>query len=131
VIFGVAGDGHAYSKGRGGGALGHCFGRVVRSFGVHIGTQIVQQGFGGWFAEEHYVIYFAQRGHQTGPSVFVENRTARAFQISDAGVVIYPNHQNIALGSRGLKISHVANVQHIEAAVGKDHALSALLVCGK
>src|SRR5215471_4682783 len=97
VILGIANDGHADAEAGGDGAFGNGFGGVVRTFGVHVGPQLFEELFYIGFREDDDVIHAAEGCHQNGASAFVQNRTARAFQRTHAGIAVDTDDQEISL----------------------------------
>ena len=59
--------------------------------------------------------------------MFLQNRTAGAFQRSDAGIGVDPDDEEISLLLRAGKITDVADMKGVETAVGEDDAGAATL----
>ena len=62
---------------------------------------------------------------------FGQNRTARAFQLANAGVTVNADDQGIAERACFLEAGDVARMQKIEAAVGEDDALAVAFLAAK
>ena len=66
VSFGVADDGDADTEARGRAALRDSLGRVVGSFGVDVGTEILQERFDIRFGENNDEIHGREGGDKSG-----------------------------------------------------------------
>jgi hypothetical protein len=64
------------------------------------------------------------------PRVFLKHGTARTLQAADAAIVVDAHNEDVAFAARTFEIANVADVESIEAAVGKDYAIAtALMLC--
>ena len=95
---------------------------------MNIGTKLFKQRLDARLIKKHDVIDGTQRRNKASASFFIENRTAGTFQCVDARIPIYADHENIPFPARALEIANVTDVERIETAIGKDDALTALLV---
>src|SRR5271154_3489888 len=89
MIFGVAHDGHANTESRSGGTFGNTFRRVVRAFGMDVGTQLFEQTVDVRFRKNNYVVHAAKRRHQLSARLFVQNWALPAFQRMYGRVSVY------------------------------------------
>ncbi|MGB6595634.1 MAG: hypothetical protein WBE70_00805, partial [Candidatus Acidiferrum sp.] len=60
--------------------------------------------------------------------IFVKNGTTGALELADTGIRIDANDEDVAFTARAFEITDVADVKRIEAAVGKNDPLTALLM---
>ena len=127
MVFGIADDGDADAEARGDGAFGNGIGGVVGAFGVDVGVQFFEQFLDIRFGENYDVVDGSEGGDEKGAGLFVEDGTAGAFQRASAGIGVDGDDEEIAFGFRAGQIASVTDVERIEAAVGEDDALAALL----
>ena len=127
MIFGIADDGYADAEAGGDGALGDGVGGVVGALGVNVGTQFFEQFFDVRFGENHDVVHDPEGGDEKGAGLFVENGAARAFQRASAGVGVDGDDEKVALLFCAGEVANMADVEGVEAAVGENDALAALL----
>src|SRR5262245_46620545 len=125
MVLGVAHDRYANSQTVGGRSLRHALGRVVGSFCMYVRSQFLEQRFDIRLWKDHDKVDRTQRGYQQGPRALIENRPSRPFQPANAAIRVDAHDQGIAFRTRALQIANMANVQDVEASVGK-HDLSTL-----
>ena len=92
---------------------------VVGAFAVDVGLDPAQQPFDGVVGEGHDVIDGAEGRDDFGALARGHGRPPRPFQPCDGCVLVHRDNQAIGFGGRALQVSHVADVQQIEAAIGK------------
>ncbi len=119
VVLGVADDGGAAAIGQHDRAFGNGLDRVVRALAVHVGFQTGQQVADRVVVEHHDVVDPAQRRHQFGARLLVQDGTALAFQPPHRRIAVDGDHQPVGFGGGGLQIADVPDVQEIEDPVGK------------
>src|SRR5215469_14104452 len=100
---------------------------VVAAFYVDGGPQQGNQRTGRWLGKYGDVVDVGERGQDFGSFFLRDERSARAFQNTRASVIIETEDQKIAERPRLLEVAHVAKVEQVETAVGKDAALARLL----
>jgi hypothetical protein len=128
VVLGVAGDGDADAETVGDFALGHGVNGVVGALGVNVGAERLEEMRDAGFAEEDDVVDGTKGGYQTGAGAFVEDRASGTFESAGAGVAVDGDDQRVAEGAGGFEIADVADMENVEAAIGEDNGLTALLV---
>src|ERR1700730_7468665 len=117
MIFRIANNRNADAEARGGSALGHGFDRVVGTFGVDIRAKKLQQGFHVGFVKENDVIDGTKGRNKICACGFLQDGTARPFQIADAGIGVDCDDEDVAFAAGAFEIAHVTHVKSIEAAV--------------
>src|SRR6266487_2301174 len=100
---------------------------VVAAFDVDGGLQEGDQRTGCWLGKYRDVVDAGERGQDFGSFGLRDERPAGAFEGTRAGVIIETEDQEIAERPRLLEVAHVAQVEQVETAVGKDAALARLL----
>src|SRR6266850_193007 len=124
VILGIADDRHPAAMFADYVRFGNAFGGVVRSFGLYIGTDLADQCAHVWFGENDYCVDVRQGGKNLGAFFGRHQRTTFALQRADGFVGVDRHHQAAAQFFGGMQVSHVADMQQIEAAVSQGDALS-------
>src|SRR5262245_16695548 len=117
MVLGIADDGGSTAVGRNHIAFGNCVDRVVRTLAVHVGTEQGQQPRHSRFCKDDHVVDGSQGGHELGAILRSEDRASWTFQASHRSIIVHADNQAIALRFCALEISHVADVQQIEASV--------------
>ncbi len=128
MILVVTNDGHADAEPSGDGAFRHGVRGVVSSFGVDIGAEFFKKGFHVGFGKEHDEIHAAKRGDEMGTRVFIEDGTAGALQLADAGIRIHADNKDVAFAARAFEITNMSDVQGVKASVGENDPPTATLV---
>jgi hypothetical protein len=131
MILWIADDGDTNAQAVRDGAFGDGVGGVVGALGMNVGAQKLEKCFDIRFAEENNVIDDTERGHQLCASIFVKDGTAGAFENAHAGIGVDSNDQDVAFAARALEVANVADVESIEATVGKNDAVTAAFVNGE
>src|SRR5450755_97047 len=101
--------------------------RVVAALYINSGLQQFDQRTRRWFAEDCYIVNIRKRGQNFGPLVLGYQRTTSSLEQARALIAVQAQHQEITERPRLLQVAHVAQVDQIEAAIGKDAALTRLL----
>src|SRR6266481_244923 len=128
MIFWIADNGNSNAETFGRSSLWNRLRRVVGTFGVNVRAKVFEQTLDGRFAEDDDVIDGVESRHEEGASIFVEDRTAGAFQSADDRVRVDADDENVTFAAGTFEITDMADVQCIKAAVGENDALSALFV---
>lgn len=123
----IADDGDANAKAVGDGAFWNGFRGVIGALGVNVGAQFLEQLFDVGFFEEDDEINVTQGSDEFGAGVFVQNGATGTFQAENAGIGIYTDDEDVTFLPGAGEIAHMADVECIEAAVGKDDALAVAL----
>src|SRR5215470_8985457 len=84
---------------------------VIRSFAMYIGTEISQDSFSVEFTKHHHVVDAFQSGDEFAACLGVEKRSSRTLKSRDRAVAVDPHHQNVALLSGSLQITHMPHMQ--------------------
>ena len=79
---------------------------------------------GGRLVEDGDVVYAAEGCQELGALVLRDYGAARAFVATNGGVGVEADQQDVAEGAGGLKVAHVAYVEHVEGTVGEDDTLA-------
>ena len=119
VILRVADDRDAAAVAADGVALGHGVDGVVGPLAVHVGPQRQQKRRDGRLGKDRHVVHAAERGDELRAIRRRQDRPARALQARHRRVVVDRDDEAIGLARRRLEVADVADVQQIEAAVGK------------
>ena len=93
---------------------------VVRALDVDVWVHLLDDGLGRLLAEEHDVVYGAQRPDDSRAVALAVDGTPRALVLSHRGIGIEPEHEDVAVRLRLLEVAHMARVQDVEAAVRED-----------
>ena len=128
MVFRITDNGHANAEPCSRSALWNGFRGVVGTFRVDVGPQLFEESFYSGFRKQHYIIHRTKSRDQQCARVFIEDGAARSLQAADAQVIIDANDENVAFPPRAFQIADVADVQSIEATVGKDNSFAATLV---
>src|SRR5579859_2341207 len=128
VIFWIADDGNSDSKTLGSGAFRHSFDGVVGAFSMNVRAKIFEQRLNARLAKPHDVIDGSKRGDEESASLFREDGTARTFQSAYARIRVDADDEDVAFAARAFQKTDVADVKRIETTVGKNDALTALLM---
>src|SRR5258706_7663686 len=86
MILGVADDCYADAEPGGGGALRDGLFGVIRSFGMNVRMQILEERFYVWLAEEQDIIHGAQCADQRSARSFWQDGAPGSFQSADARI---------------------------------------------
>src|SRR5215467_487354 len=79
MVFGITHDGNANSQPVGGRSLRHTLSRVVRSLGMYVRPQLLEQRFDVRLGKDHDMVDRTLRCYQQSPGTLVENRPSRPF----------------------------------------------------
>src|SRR5262245_32071206 len=107
--------------------LSACRRRIVRALHVDGWLERRQQLLGGVLVEDGHVLDDRKRGEQRGPLALWHEGSRRPLEASRGGVAVEAYDQEIAKCPRLLEVSNMAQMQQVEAAVGKDGPLTLLL----
>ena len=119
MALGVADDGRAAAVRLDDRTLGNGLDGVVGAFAVDVGLDPAQQAFDVVVGKRHDVIDRVERRDDLGPLGRRHHRPPRPLQPCDRCVLVHGDDEAIGFGGRALQVPHVADVQHIEAAVGE------------
>jgi hypothetical protein len=122
MVLGIAHDANNPSQGLHYFPLGDSLLGVIRSFAMYIGTELSQNTFGVWFIKDHHEVDALQSCDEFAARFGAENRPSRTLESRDRAVAVDPNHQNVAMLSGSLQVTHMPNMQQVEATVGKGNA---------
>jgi hypothetical protein len=128
--FRIAYDGDADTEALCYGAFGDSVGSVVGALGMNVWAERFEKALDVGIGKKDYKIDGAKRSDQLSASLFIENGAAGALQLSDAGIGIDSDDEEIALLLCTIEIAHMANVERVKAAVGEDDALPCRLGIG-
>ena len=112
-------------------ALGYRVDGVIGALAVHVRSQRLQQGTDGQLRKDDDVVHAAKRGDQFGSIGRGHDRPARPLELTHHIVVIDADDEQIRFIRGGFEVSHVADVQQVEAAVGKGNRSSAATCLGR
>jgi hypothetical protein len=96
-----------------------CGDRIVAAFDVYLGLEGFDQMDGGKFVEDGHVVDTAEGRQQLCTLILGHNGPAGVFVGAHGGVGVYGYHKDVAQSAGGLQIAQVANMEHIEGAVGQ------------
>lgn len=125
MVLGVAYDFDAASVAGNSVALGDGVWRVVSAFGLHIGTNFLDYGSHVRLGKDYYRIHVGERGNDFCALVVGHDGAAFAFEAAHGIVGIYGDDQAASKGLSAAQISHVADMQQIEGAVGQNDSVAA------
>src|SRR5215212_2614240 len=126
MVFRVADYLYAPAEGSYHVAFGHRFLRVVRPLGVNVWAQREQKFGHGRLVKDRHVVHRAQRRDRLGALALGDVGAALALQVPHLLVGVYADDEQVAERARGFEVSHVADVQEVEAPVCEDDARAAL-----
>ncbi len=124
----VADDGRAAAVGEDNAPLGHRLDGVVGALAVHVRAQQHQQPLDRLIPKDHHVVDPTERTDQFGAVLGRQDRPPAPFQQGHRPIVVHRHDEPIGLRRRSLQISHVADVQQIEAAVRERDRAAALAI---
>src|SRR6202007_2324596 len=110
MILRVTDNRYADTEARGRRTLRDGLGGVIRSLGMHIRTQVLQQRLHIRLAEDHDIIDGSQRTDQRSSRSFGQNGAPGAFQAAYTRIRVHGNGQNIAFAARAFEVADMANV---------------------
>src|SRR5438034_3573321 len=102
-------------------------GGVIAAFDVDSGLQEGNQRASRWLGKYGDVVDAGERGQDFGSFGLRDERSAGAFEGARAIIIIEAEDQEITERPRLLEVAHVAKVEQVETAVGKDAALARTL----
>src|SRR6516162_1865313 len=118
MVLRIAHDANNPSQGLHDFSLGDSLLGVIRSFAMYIGTEISQNTFGVELIKDHCIVDALQSGDEFAARFGAEKRPTRTLESCDRAVAVDPHHQNLALLSGSLQVTHMSHMQQVEAAVG-------------
>jgi hypothetical protein len=84
-----------------------------------------------FFREDHDCVNKLQCRNHGGTLAFRHERTPRPFELSAGRIGVEADDEQVAESPGTLKVTHVAEMQEVEAAIGRDDALVATMsACG-
>ena len=124
MILGIADDHDSASTSLNLVALGDALWRVVRTFGVKIGTEFANQSPHIGFGKDYDRIHVGQRGQNFRAFIGWHYGPPLTLQGTHRRVGIDRDNEFATKFAGGMKIADVAYVQHVEASVGQRDAIS-------
>ena len=131
MVFGIADNGDADAKAIGDGAFRDGFGGVVGALGVDVGAKFSEEFFDVGFGEDHDIVDIAKSSDEEGTGVFIEDRAARTFEGTDAGIGIDADDEDVPFGLCAGEIADVADVERVKAAIGENDRFTMALLSGQ
>jgi len=104
--------------------------RVIGPFAVNIRGDGQQDMIDPVFVKQGHIIDAGKGGNDQNPPLFIDQGARRAFQIFKGTVRIQCHHQNISLGLGLLKVTNVADVNQIKAAIGQNNGFAEFFFAG-
>ena len=92
------------------------------------GRRYFEERFDARLTKEDDVIHGAKRGDEKSTCIFIKDGTAGAFQRANAQIRVHSHDENVPFVAGAFEIADVADVKRIEAAVGKNNALTMLFM---
>ena len=93
---------------------------------MHVGTKVGKYGVRREFIEDDHVINGLQRRHQFCPRLGGEQRPSHPLEGCHRSVGVNSDHEHVAPLLRSLKITYMAGMQNIKAAIRKRDAPACL-----
>src|SRR5271157_4868648 len=107
MVLSIAHDANNPSQGLHDFPLGDSLLGVIRSLAMCVGTEVSQSTFGVRFIKDHHVIDAFQSCDEFAARFGAEKRPSRTLESRDRAVAVDPNHQNVALLSGSLQVTHM------------------------
>ena len=98
---------------------------------MNVRAQRFEKGFHAGFVEKNNVVDGTQSSDELCTGLLIEDRAARSLECANAAIRIDSDDEDIALAASSFQIAYVPDVEHDEAAVSKNDALTAELAIGK
>jgi hypothetical protein len=93
---------------------------ICASFGQDVRLESGDDVDRGVGIEEDDMVDAGECGKQSGATLFVDDRAARAFQAADAGVAVDGHDQHVAETGGFCEAGDVTDVEEVEATVGEN-----------
>ena len=124
MVFGIPDDLNAAAEFGHYVPLWHRLSRVVGTFGLDVGMKFADELANIGLGKYDNCIDVGESREDFGALVFGHVRASITLELTDRLIGIYCDDQLPAKFPRGFQISHVADVQNVETAVGKDDFLA-------
>ena len=100
-------------------------GTVITAFDVDIRPHRREKSMRPGLGEDDDGIDASQRGKDGGPLLLIDQRSPRTLEFTDGSVAVQADDKEVAKLPGALEITHMPEVQQIEAPVGGHDALAA------
>jgi len=97
--------------------------RVIVAFDKNMGTNGLNQFFGGWLIKQNHKVDKRHSGHHARTGVLIYHRAQGALDPAHRSIGIEPQHEPIAERAGFFEVINMTQMNNIEAAIGKHHAL--------
>jgi hypothetical protein len=125
VILGIACYSNLTTVGPDEFALRHRVFSIVGAFGVNCRPKYIEHAPDIRLVEHYDMIHASKRGDKSCAFGFVENGAVQTFDCADRPVTVDRHDESIAELSGTFEVSHMPDMQDIEASVGENDGLSA------
>lgn len=97
---------------------------VIGAFCMNRGLKGVENAVDVRLIKDHNMIHTPKCGNKRRSFILIQDRAPGSFQAANRPVAVDRHNERIAQCACTFEIAHVADVENIEAAVGKDDLLS-------
>jgi len=130
MILGIADDGHPAAARFNFRALRHCIRCVIRTFGVKIGTDFANDRAHVSFRKYHNGVDISERSQNLRALFGGHQGASGAFQLAHRIITVDRDDEFFAKLAGAMQVTHMPDVQQVEAAVRQSDALATLAPSG-